>query len=210
MFKAKVFQASTSEVYGDPLVHPQTEAYLGNVSTTGPRACYDEAKRAVETLMTDYYRQYGVPVKIARIFNTYGENLNQLDGRVVSNFICQALQNQPITLYGTGQQTRSFCYVSDLIAGFTALMDTTSDDFCSPVNLGNPVEYTMIQLAELIIQLTGSKSELVFKPLPVDDPKQRCPDITLAKQLMNWEPKIDLHTGLNFTIEYFQDKIKNN
>lgn len=209
MYKAKVFQASTSEVYGDPLVHPQTEAYLGNVSTTGPRACYDEAKRAVETLMTDYHRQHGVPVKIARIFNTYGENLNQLDGRVVSNFICQALHNQPITLYGTGQQTRSFCYVSDLIHGFRLLMDTTPDDFCAPVNLGNPVEYTMIQLAELIIQLTGSKSELVYRPLPVDDPKQRCPDITLAKQLLKWEPNVDIVTGLNFTIKYFQDKIKN-
>ena len=208
VFGSKVFQASTSEVYGDPLVHPQTESYCGNVNTIGPRSCYDESKRAVETLMTDYHNQYGVVVKIARIFNTYGENLNPLDGRVVSNFITQALNNEPITLYGDGTQTRSFCYVSDLIAGFRALMDNTSDEFCHPVNLGNPVEFTMLELAEIILNLTDSKSELVYRPLPVDDPRQRKPDITLARAILHWEPKVDLETGLNFTINHFRDTIK--
>lgn len=208
VFGSKVFQASTSEVYGDPLVHPQTESYWGNVNTIGPRSCYDESKRAVETLMTDYHNQYGVVVKIARIFNTYGENLNPLDGRVVSNFITQALNNEPITLYGDGTQTRSFCYVSDLIAGFRALMDNTSDEFCHPVNLGNPVEFTMLELAEIVLNLTDSKSELVYRPLPVDDPRQRKPDITLARAILNWEPKVNLVTGLNFTINHFRDTIK--
>lgn len=208
VFGSKVFQASTSEVYGDPLVHPQTESYWGNVNTIGPRSCYDESKRAVETLMTDYHNQYGVVVKIARIFNTYGENLNPLDGRVVSNFITQALNNEPITLYGDGTQTRSFCYVSDLIAGFRALMDNTSDNFCHPVNLGNPVEFTMLELAEIILNLTDSKSELVYRPLPVDDPRQRKPDITLARAILHWEPKVNLATGLNFTINHFRDTIK--
>ena len=207
-FGAKVFQASTSEVYGDPLVHPQPETYWGNVNPIGPRSCYDVSKTAVETLMTDYHNQYGVVVKIARIFNTYGENLNPQDGRVVSNFITQALNNEPITLYGDGTQTRSFCYVSDLIAGFRALMDNTTDNFCHPVNLGNPVEFTMIELAEIVLKLTGSKSELVYRPLPVDDPRQRKPDISLARQVLSWEPKIDLETGLNFTINHFCDTIK--
>lgn len=207
-YGAKVFQASTSEVYGDPLVHPQPESYWGNVNTNGPRSCYDESKRAVETLMTDYHNQYGVTVKIARIFNTYGPNLNKDDGRVVSNFVNQALNNEPITLYGDGTQTRSFCYVSDLIRGFRLLMDHTPDEFHAPVNIGNPVEFTMIELAEIVLKLTQSKSELVFKPLPVDDPRQRKPDISLAKRLLNWEPKIDLETGLNFTINHFCDTIK--
>lgn len=207
-YGAKVFQASTSEVYGDPLVHPQPETYWGNVNTIGPRSCYDESKRAVETLMTDYHNQYGVVVKIARIFNTYGPALNKDDGRVVSNFITQALNNEPITLYGDGTQTRSFCYVSDLIAGFRALMDNTTDNFCHPVNLGNPVEFTMIELAEIVVKLTGSKSELVYRPLPVDDPRQRKPDISLAEQVLSWKPKVDLETGLNFTIAHFRDTIK--
>lgn len=208
VFGSKVFQASTSEVYGDPLVHPQTESYWGNVNTIGPRSCYDESKRAVETLMTDYHNQYGVVVKIARIFNTYGPNLSKTDGRVVSNFITQALNNEPITLYGDGTQTRSFCYVSDLIAGFRALMDNTSDEFCHPVNLGNPIEFTMLELAEIILNLTDSKSELVYRPLPVDDPRQRKPDITLARAILHWEPKVNLATGLNFTINHFRDTIK--
>lgn len=207
-YGAKVFQASTSEIYGDPTVHPQPEAYWGNVNSIGPRSCYDESKRAVETLMTDYHNQYGVTVKIARIFNTYGENLNPLDGRVVSNFITQALNNEPITLYGDGTQTRSFCYVSDLIAGFRALMDNTADEFHAPVNIGNPVEFTMLELAEIVLKLTESSSELVHKPLPVDDPRQRKPDITLARQLLNWEPTVNLETGLKFTIKHFRDTIR--
>lgn len=207
-FGAKVLQASTSEVYGDPLVHPQPESYWGNVNSVGPRSCYDISKTAVETLMTDYHNQYGVTVKIARIFNTYGPQLSKTDGRVVSNFIDQALNNEPITIYGDGTQTRSFCYVSDLISGFRALMDSTPDEFHSPVNLGNPVEFTMNELAEIVIKLTGSKSEIIAHPLPVDDPRQRRPDISLARSLLNWEPKVDLETGLNFTIKHFRDTIK--
>lgn len=207
-YGSKVFQASTSEVYGDPLVHPQPESYWGNVNPVGPRSCYDISKTAVETLMTDYHNQYGVTVKIARIFNTYGPQLSKTDGRVVSNFIDQALNNEPITIYGDGSQTRSFCYVSDLIAGFRALMDNTTDNFCHPVNLGNPTEFTMNELAEIVLKLTGSKSELVYRPLPVDDPRQRRPDISLAQQILSWEPKVDLETGLNFTIKHFRDTIK--
>lgn len=201
---AKVFQASTSEVYGDPLVHPQTESYLGNVNTTGPRSCYDEGKRIAETLMTDYSLQYGVRVKIVRIFNTYGPRLNKDDGRVVSNFINQAIRGEDITVYGSGLQTRSFCYVSDLISGFRKLMGTP-DECIYPVNIGNPTEFTMLQLAQLVIQKTGSKSKLIFSDLPIDDPKQRKPDITLAKNLLDWEPKIDLSTGLDATIKYFME-----
>lgn len=207
-YNAKVMQASTSEIYGDPVVHPQPESYTGNVNTTGPRSCYDESKRAVETLMTDYHNQHGVSVKIARIFNTYGPQLNVEDGRVVSNFIHQALTNQPITIYGSGQQTRSFCYVSDLILGFRLLMDNTAHNFHDPVNLGNPDEFTMIELAETVHKLTKSKSKIVYLPLPIDDPQQRKPDISLAKKLLNWSPTVRLETGLNFTIEHFKDIIK--
>ena len=202
-FRSKVFQASTSEVYGDPIIHPQPESYYGNVNTVGPRSCYDESKRAVETLMTDYHNHYGIPVKIVRIFNTYGERLNPIDGRVVSNFINQALNNELITIYGSGTQTRSFCYVSDLISGFRKLMDNTPDNFCKPVNLGNPHEFNMMELADLVLKLTKSKSVLCFKDLPIDDPKQRKPDISLAKKLLDWEPKVQLEEGLIKTIDYF-------
>lgn len=198
--KAKILQASTSEVYGDPQEHPQTESYWGNVNPLGPRACYDESKRCAETLFMDYHRQLGVPVKIARIFNTYGPQMHPKDGRVISNFVLQALQNEDITVYGDGKQTRSFCYVSDLIDGFLKFMENTSNDFTGPVNLGNPHEVTMIELAETIIRLTKSKSKLIFKPLPKDDPKQRWPDISLAKEKLNWEPKVGLEEGLENTI----------
>ncbi len=185
--KAKIFQASTSEIYGDPSVHPQPESYWGNVNTIGPRACYDEGKRCAETLFFDYHRQYGVNIRVARIFNTYGPRVNMKDGRVVSNFIVQALQNEPVTLYGEGLQTRSFCYVDDLIRGFVSLMNAP-DGVTGPMNLGNPVEFTMRELAELVIELTGSKSKMIYCPLPQDDPRQRKPDISLAKRELGWEP----------------------
>ena len=203
--KAKILQASTSEVYGDPEVHPQVECYWGHVNCTGIRSCYDEGKRCAETLFFDYWRQHKTRIKVIRIFNTYGPRMHPNDGRVVSNFIVQALNNQDITLFGDGSQTRSFCYVDDLIEGMVRLMNT-SDDVTGPVNVGNPGEFTIRELAEKVIKLTGSKSKLVFKPLPQDDPKQRKPDITLAKQLLKWEPKVPLEEGLKKTIEYF-DKL---
>ncbi|MEO6217660.1 MAG: UDP-glucuronic acid decarboxylase family protein [Sphingomonas sp.] len=200
--RCKIFQASTSEVYGDPSVHPQTEAYWGNVNPIGIRSCYDEGKRCAETLFFDYHRQHGLEIKVARIFNTYGPRMHPSDGRVVSNFVMQALNGEPITLYGDGQQTRSFCYVDDLVAGFMALMDTPPE-VSGPINLGNPVEFTIRELAELVVEMTGSKSELVFRPLPQDDPMQRKPDITLARATLGWEPTIALRQGLVKTIEYF-------
>jgi len=200
--KAKIFQASTSEVYGDPEVHPQPEDYVGHVNPIGPRSCYDEGKRCAETLFFDYRRQHGLNIKVARIFNTYGPRMHPNDGRVVSNFIVQALKGEPVTLYGDGSQTRSFCYVSDLIEGFIRLMDTP-DDFAGPVNLGNPGEFTMRALAEQILAMTGSRSELVFLPLPADDPRQRQPDIRLAKERLGWAPTIDLTEGLAKTIAFF-------
>lgn len=205
--KAKVFQASTSEVYGDPSVHPQPESYWGNVNPIGIRSCYDEGKRCAETLFFDYWRQHNLRIKIVRIFNTYGPRMHPHDGRVVSNFIMQALKGENITIYGDGQQTRSFCYVSDLIEGWIRLMNT-ADDVTGPINIGNPGEFTMIELAENIIELTGSKSNLVFEPLPADDPKQRKPDITLAKEKLGWEPTISLREGLTKTIEYFDALLK--
>lgn len=199
----KIFQASTSEVYGDPSVHPQTESYWGNVNPIGPRSCYDEGKRCAETLFFDYHRQNGLEIKVARIFNTYGPRMHPKDGRVVSNFITQALAGEDITIYGDGSQTRSFCYVDDLIEGFLRLMGTEKD-VTGPVNLGNPVEFTMIELAERVLKLTGSKSRLIHLPLPADDPKQRRPDITLARQKLSWEPKVPLADGLKETIAYFR------
>jgi len=204
--KAKILQASTSEVYGDPEVHPQPESYRGSVSTTGIRACYDEGKRCAEPLFFDYYRQYGVKIKVIRIFNTYGSYMNPNDGRVVSNFIVQALQNQDITMYGDGTQTRSFQYVDDLIEGMIRLM-ASRDEFTGPVNIGNPGEFTMLELAQKIIELTGSTSKLIFMPLPQDDPLQRQPDITLAKKELDWEPTIALEEGLIKTIAYFKSII---
>jgi UDP-glucuronate decarboxylase len=201
--KAKILQASTSEVYGDPEVHPQPESYWGRVNPIGPRACYDEGKRCAETLFFSYHQQHGVRIKVARIFNTYGPRMHPQDGRVVSNFIVQALQGEPITLYGDGQQTRSFCYVSDLVAGLRGLMDKTPEDFTGPMNLGNPVEFTMRELAELVVELTGSKSPLVHRPLPQDDPKQRQPDISRARDTMGWAPTVPLRDGLGKTIAYF-------
>jgi UDP-glucuronate decarboxylase len=200
----RILQASTSEVYGDPAVHPQTEAYWGNVNPIGPRSCYDEGKRCAETLFFDYHRQHGLPIKVARIFNTYGPRMHPADGRVVSNFIIQALSGEPITLYGDGNQTRSFCYVEDLIDGLIRLMESPAD-FTGPVNLGNPVEFTMRELAELILAETGSSSPLVTRPLPQDDPKQRKPDISLAQSRLGWEPKIALRDGLKPTSAYFRD-----
>ncbi|NGX55899.1 MAG: UDP-glucose 4-epimerase [Candidatus Anoxychlamydiales bacterium] len=199
---AKIFQASTSEVYGDPFVHPQKEEYFGNVNPIGIRACYDESKRCAETLFFDYHRQYNVFIKVCRIFNTYGPRMHPQDGRVVSNFIVQALKNEDITVYGQGKQTRSFCYVDDLIDGFRKLMDS-NDSITGPINLGNPIEFTIIELANLIMKLTSSKSKIIFKDLPQDDPKQRKPDISKAKKLLNWEPKVHLEEGLFKTIEYF-------
>lgn len=199
---AKIFQASTSEVYGDPKVHPQREDYWGHVNPTGVRSCYDEGKRCAETLFFDYHRRYGVKIKVARIFNTYGPRMQVDDGRVVSNFIVQALTGAPITIYGDGTQTRSFCYVSDMIEAFIRLMNT-EDEFCGPVNLGNPCEMRIIDLAHKILDLTGSRSEIVFKPLPSDDPCLRRPDISLAREKLNWEPKVDVEEGLMRTIEYF-------
>lgn len=201
--RAKIFQASTSEVYGDPQIHPQTESYWGHVNPIGVRSCYDEGKRCAETLFFDYYRQHGVRIKVARIFNTYGPRMHPNDGRVVSNFIMQALQNKPITIYGDGQQTRSFCYVDDLISGFLKLMDT-DDAVTGPINLGNPREFTIKQLAEEVIRLTGSSSKLEILPLPSDDPKQRQPDIAIAKEMLGWEPSVHLVQGLTETIQYFR------
>ena len=200
--RCKIFQASTSEVYGDPSVHPQTEGYWGNVNPIGIRSCYDEGKRCAETLFFDYHRQHGLDIKVARIFNTYGPRMHPNDGRVVSNFIVQALRGEPITIYGEGQQTRSFCYVDDLVEGFLRLMDTESG-FTGPVNLGNPVEFTIRQLAERVIALTGSSSELVTMPLPADDPTQRKPDITVATNKLGWQPSVQLDEGLMRTIAYF-------
>ena len=201
--RAKIFQASTSEVYGDPAVHPQTEDYRGNVSTTGPRACYDEGKRCAETLFFDYYRQHRVNIRVARIFNTYGPRMHPGDGRVVSNFIVQALKGEPITIYGDGRQSRSFCYVDDLIGGFIRLMDAP-DNVTGPINLGNPEEFTIRQLADAVLAETGSASPLVNRPLPEDDPLQRCPDITRARRLLGWEPTVRLAEGLARTVRYFR------
>jgi len=200
---AKIMQASTSEVYGDPQIHPQTEKYWGHVNPIGSRACYDEGKRCAETLFFDYHRQHNLRIKVARIFNTYGSRMHPNDGRVVSNFIVQALQNQPITVYGDGSQTRSFCYADDLIEGFIRLMNTP-DDFTGPVNLGNPGEFTILELAEKVIAMTHSSSQIEFKPLPGDDPKQRQPDINLAQQALNWRVKVKLEQGLEKTIAYFR------
>ncbi|MBT6094539.1 MAG: SDR family oxidoreductase [Rhodospirillaceae bacterium] len=203
---AKIFQASTSEVYGDPEVHPQTESYKGNVNPIGPRSCYDEGKRCAETLFFDYRRQHQLGIKVARIFNTYGPNMHPNDGRVVSNFIVQALRGEDITIYGDGAQTRSFCYIDDLVEGFVRLM-ASDDDVTGPVNLGNPGEFTIKQLAELVVEKTGAKSQLIYKPLPEDDPMQRCPDITLAKQTLDWAPSVPLEQGLDKTIAYFETLI---
>jgi UDP-glucuronate decarboxylase len=200
---ARIFQASTSEVYGDPEVHPQAESYWGKVNPIGPRSCYDEGKRCAETLFFDYRRKHGMDVKVARIFNTYGPRMHPNDGRVVSNFIVQALRNEPITIYGDGSQTRSFCYVDELIEGFVRLMKTRAE-FSGPVNLGNPGEFTIIELAERVKVLTGSNSPLIRKPLPTDDPKQRRPDIRLAKDALGWEPSITIEEGLKHTIAYFE------
>lgn len=201
--KARIFQASTSEVYGDPIVHPQPETYWGDVNPIGPRSCYDEGKRCAETLFFDYYRQHKLDIKVVRIFNTYGPRMHPNDGRVVSNFIVQALKGENITIYGDGSQTRSFCYVDELIEGFVRMMNTEAG-FTGPINLGNPSEFSMLELAEKVIQLTKSKSKLVFMPLPMDDPKQRQPDITLARENLGWEPKVLLEDGLIKTIAYFQ------
>ena len=201
--RAKILQASTSEVYGDPVTHPQNESYWGNVNPIGIRSCYDEGKRCAETLMMDYHRQENIKIKIVRIFNTYGPNMSVNDGRVVSNFIVQALKNEDITIYGDGNQTRSFQYIDDLIDGLIKMM-ATDDSFTGPVNIGNPREFTIKQLAEMIIELTGSKSKLVYRPLPGDDPRQRKPDISLARKILDWSPKVDAEDGLKNTIEYFR------
>lgn len=202
--KAKIFQASTSEVYGDPQIHPQPESYWGHVNPLGTRSCYDEGKRCAETLFFDYHRQHGIRIKVARIFNTYGPRMHPNDGRVVSNFIVQALRGDPITVYGDGSQSRSFCYVDDLIEAFLLLMDTP-DDFTGPVNTGNPDEFTILELAEKVIRMTGAKSEIIYKPLPSDDPRQRKPDISLARAKLGWAPTIFLEEGLKRTIAYFAD-----
>ena len=204
---AKIFQSSTSEVYGDPAVHPQTEDYRGNVNPIGPRACYDEGKRCAETLFFDYYRQHDLRIRVARIFNTYGPRMRPDDGRVVSNFIVQALRGDAITIYGNGSQTRSFCFIDDLINGFICLMDAP-DHVIGPINLGNPREFTIKQLAELVIKITGTKSKLIFEDIPEDDPLQRCPDIGLAKQKLDWQPSVDLEIGLERTINYFSQVIE--
>ncbi len=201
---ARILQASTSEVYGDPLEHPQKETYLGNVNCDGIRACYDEGKRSAETLMFDYYRMYKTDIRIIRIFNTYGPGMNPIDGRVVSNFVLQAMKNEDITVYGDGSQTRSFCYVSDLVEGIVKMMN---QDFIGPVNLGNPGEFTILELAKKAIEFTGSTSKIINMELPADDPKLRKPDITVAKEKLSWEPIIDLDTGLKETIKYFKDTI---
>jgi UDP-glucuronate decarboxylase len=205
--KARILQASTSEIYGDPTIHPQTEEYWGNVNPIGPRSCYDEGKRCAETLFFDYRRQHRLAIKVARIFNTYGPMMHPNDGRVVSNFIVQALRNQDITIYGEGNQTRSFCYVDDLVDGLIGLMETP-DEVTGPVNLGNPNEFSIRQLAETVIELTGSSSKLVTRPLPEDDPKQRQPDITKARALLGWQPRVELREGLTKTIRYFESVIK--
>ena len=202
---ARVFQASTSEVYGDPSVHPQPESYWGNVNPIGIRSCYDEGKRCAETLFFDYHRQNQVDIRVVRIFNTYGPRMLADDGRVVSNFIVQALQGQDITVYGEGQQTRSFCYVDDLIEGFVGLMN--QDQVIGPMNIGNPNEFTILELAQKVIELTGSKSQIVYRPMPEDDPKQRKPDITQAREVLGWEPKVQLEAGLKKTIEYFAQSL---
>jgi UDP-glucuronate decarboxylase len=207
--RAKIFQASTSEVYGDPTVHPQTEDYRGNVNPIGPRACYDEGKRCAETLFFDYHRQHKLRIRVARIFNTYGPRMHPNDGRVVSNFIVQALRGEPITLYGNGSQTRAFCYADDLIDGWIRLM-AAPDDVTGPINIGNPVETTVAELAHKIIDLTGSRSKIEHRPLPVDDPTQRCPDISRAKSLLGWQPKVPLEAGLKKTIEYFDRLLGSN
>jgi UDP-glucuronate decarboxylase len=203
--KARVFQASTSEVYGDPHVHPQPESYWGNVNPIGKRSCYDEGKRCAETLFFDYHREHKVDIRVVRIFNTYGPRMHESDGRVVSNFIVQALRGEDITIYGDGSQTRSFCYVDDLIEGWLRLM--TQTETVGPMNLGNPTEFTMLQLAELTLKLVGGKSKIVHKPLPSDDPKQRRPDITLAQKVLKWEPKVPLEEGLQRTIAYFKPRV---
>ena len=205
--RCRIFQASTSEVYGDPSIHPQTEDYWGNVNPIGPRSCYDEGKRCAETLFFDYHRQHNLEIKVARIFNTYGPRMHPNDGRVVSNFVVQALRGDPITIYGEGSQTRSFCYVDDLIEGFVRLMNS-GPELTGPVNLGNPGEFTIKQLAELAIEMTGSKSKLVYQPLPQDDPKQRQPNITLAAKHLDWKPSIPLRDGLAHTIAYFDRLLK--
>ena len=204
--KAKIFQASTSEVYGDPSVHPQPESYWGQVNPIGPRSCYDEGKRCAETLFFDYHRQHRLNIKVARIFNTYGPRMHPNDGRVVSNFIVQALRGDPVTIYGNGSQTRSFCYVDDLIDGIIRMMDSR-DDLTGPVNLGNPVEFTILELAKKVLTLIGSRSEMVFKPLPMNDPQQRKPDISLATKELGWSPRIQLEEGLKKTIAYFGDML---
>jgi UDP-glucuronate decarboxylase len=206
--KAKILQASTSEVYGDPQVHPQPETYWGHVNPVGLRSCYDEGKRCAETLFFDYYRQHQVKIKVARIFNTYGPHMHPQDGRVISNFIVQALQGEDLTVYGNGAQTRSFCYVDDLIDGLIALMQSP-DEVVGPVNIGNPGEYTVLELAEMVLKLTGGRSKIVFKPLPQDDPTQRQPDITVARSTLGWEPKVPLQEGLERTIQYFRTLLHN-
>ena len=204
--RARIFQASTSEVYGDPQVHPQPESYWGHCNPIGPRACYDEGKRCAETLFFDYRRQHNVSIKVARIFNTYGPHMHPDDGRVVSNFIVQALQNEPVTIYGDGLQTRSFCYVDDLIEAFVRIMNT-GDEFIGPINIGNPNEFTIRELADTIITLIGSKSKIILEPLPDDDPVQRRPDITIARDILDWEPRIQLQEGLEKTIKYFEGRL---
>ncbi len=206
---ARIFQASTSEVYGDPTQHPQKESYWGNVNTIGPRSCYDEGKRCAETLFFDYFRQHNLDIKVGRIFNTYGPKMRPDDGRVISNFIVQALTEKDITVYGEGDQTRSFCYVDDLVEGILRLM-TTEKGVTGPMNLGNPIEYTILEIAEIIIDQIGSKSKIIFEPLPEDDPKQRQPDISLAKSELNWKPKTQLKEGLDKTIQYFDQTLSNN
>jgi UDP-glucuronate decarboxylase len=207
--KARILQASTSQIYGDPTVHPQPESYLGNVNPLGPRACYDEGKRCAETLFFDYHRQHGVPIRVARIFNTYGPRMQLKDGRVVSTFVVQAIRGEPISVFGDGQQTRSFCYVDDMIDGLTRLM-AAPDEVTGPVNLGNPNEITVLELAETIIAMTGSKSKIEFKPLPADDPRQRQPDIAAAKRLLGWAPQVPLEEGLAKTIAYFKARLRAN
>ena len=205
--KAKILQASTSEVYGDPTVHPQPETYYGNVNCIGPRSCYDEGKRCAETLFFDYYRQHNLKIKVARIFNTYGPRMHLNDGRVISNFIVQALKGKPLTIYGNGKQTRSFCYVDNLIEGLIRLMNT-DDDVTGPINLGKPGEFTILELAEKVMDLTNSKSEIIFKPMQIDDPMQRKPDITLAREFLGWEPEVALEEGLKKTIAYFEELLR--
>jgi UDP-glucuronate decarboxylase len=203
--KVKILQASTSEVYGDPTEHPQKETYWGNVNPIGPRSCYDEGKRCAETLFFDYHRQHKLNIRVVRIFNTFGPRMHPNDGRVVSNFVLQALRNEPITLYGTGNQTRSFCYVDDLVTGLTAMMD--QDKIIGPVNLGNPGEYSIKDLAMMVREISGSSSEIVFRPLPQDDPVRRKPDVTLAKEKLGWEPKVSVREGLIRTIDYFRETL---